>query len=334
MAELIPIITDILLSAGAMALRMGPYLVLGLIIAAALGNFGPSEKLHRLMTTHGLLAIAVASIAAVTTPLCSCTTVSIMIPLLAAGVPWGPIFSWLIASPIISPTGFILIGGTLGWPLAFAKVLTGLTMGIGGGILANRLQKTGFLAHQSRVPVAAGISEANSPAMSDPTSQEEAGAIASACCETAENLAHSSSGTPGDSIRSFGNALYGTAKSIVPIFILFLVVAAAIEQLVPTAWISSLFGEGRIWGVPIAALLGVPLYTNTASAVPLVSSFMGLGMTSGAALAFILTGPGTSLPAMGAVLVIARWRLLAYYLAVLFTVSILFAFAFDLLLAS
>lgn len=325
------LLREILAYVWSSGLSMGRYLALGLILAALLQSFVPSQKLHQLMAGHGLLAVIIASVAAVTTPLCSCGTVSIMIPLLAAGVPWGPIFAWLIASPVISPTGFALIGGTLGWHFAIAKVVAGLAMGVGGGVLANWLQGRGALAGQSRVPLAWSPSGPCTP----PGDRDGSG-CGSACCGPSADQEATSQGEvgakPGSSgrLKEFGDTLWSSARSLVPLFVLFIFVAGAIEVLVPTEWVAGLFGAGRAWGVPAAAVLGVPLYTSAASAVPLVSTLVNLGMSSGAALALILTGPGTSLPALGALLVIARVRLLALYLAVLFTSSIAFSLVFGL----
>jgi len=322
------VVNDVLSYVWSNGISMGRYLILGLVIAAALQSFIPSDKLHRFMTKNNLFAIVIASIAAVTTPLCSCSTVSLMVPLLAAGIPWGPIFSWMIASPIISPTGFVLLGGTLGWPIAVAKVIAGLLMGIAGGLLATKLQRSGFLSGQSRIPTeevsSHGFEESSASTIS----------ASSSCCEdsSSDNTAtvESESCGEGDSpFEEFTNTLYSSAKSLVPIFILFIFVAGTVEYLVPTGWIVELFGENAVWGIPAAAVLGVPLYTNTASAVPLVSSFVNLGMSWGAALAFILMGPGTSLPALGAVVVVARSRVVALYLSVLFVFSIGLSYLFG-----
>ena len=323
------VVTDILNYVWSNGISMGRYLILGLVLAAALQSFVPSEKLRKFMTKNNFYAIMVASIAAVTTPLCSCSTVSLMVPLLAAGIPWGPIFSWMIASPVISPTGFILFGGTLGWHLAVAKVTAGLIMGIGGGLLANKLQQSGFLENQSRVPIgeSANISS---------FTEDDAGIVTSDSCFAEDQADEASTAStkedPGEQetpLQRFVTTFYSSARSLIPIFIVFIFVAGTIEYLVPTEWIVSLFGEGRAWGVPVAAVLGLPLYTNTVSAVPLVSSFMNLGMSTPAALAFILTGPGTSLPALGAVLVVARTRVLALYLSVLFFCSVIFSYIFG-----
>ncbi len=326
--------------------RMGPYLLLGIVLAAAIQSMIPAARLRQLFAAAGAWPVLVATVAAVSTPLCSCGTVSLMIPLLAAGVPWGPIFAWLIASPIISPTGVVLIGGTLGWDMAIAKILVGLILGVGGGLLANRLQTAGLLAGQSRVPVTVGLGAFSSEAAAasrgcctapavpgasccgateDPSPCAASDARASACCEVGETV------DPGPEKASrFIPVLLESLRSLLPIYVLFLLVAGAVGVLVPTEWITLAFGEDAAWGVPAAAALGMPLYTSVASAVPLTASLVDLGMARGAALAFLLTGPGASLPALSAVLIIARVRVMALYLMVLYSGSVAAAYLFGL----
>ena len=325
MESLLPTITSVLNYAATNGLNMGRYLLLGLVLTAALHSLVPSDKLHQMMTRNGAWPIVIAAVAAVTTPLCSCGTVSLMIPLLAAGIPWGPIFAWLIASPIISPTGFILVGGTLGWDLAVAKIVVGLALGIGGGIAANKLQASGFLANQSRVP----LSRPAEPSMAC-CSQDTTSASGASSQDPIKGGHPEASATSDNRFNDFISILWESGRSLVPIFALFVLVAGVIETLMPTEWITGAFGTGRAWGVPVAAILGVPLYTGTASAIPLTASFMGLGMSRAAALAFIMTGPGTSLPALGAVLVIARKGMVSVYLGVLFAGSIVSSYLFGL----
>ena len=148
---MIEVIRGIAIYAQYSAMRMGPYLLVGIVLAAALQSAIPAARLRKLFATSGAWPIVIATAAAVSTPLCSCGTVSIMIPLLAAGVPWGPVFAWLIASPIMGPTDFLLIGGTLGWDMAVTKLLVGLVLGV--GLLVDHLQAVGLLAGQSRVPL-------------------------------------------------------------------------------------------------------------------------------------------------------------------------------------
>lgn len=306
MASLNSTVLEIITCAWSTVMRMGGYLLAGIALAAAVQSLVPRQRLRDWFVKAGVWPVVLATGAAVATPLCSCSTVSLMIPLLAAGVPWGPVMAWLIASPMISPTGFVLIGGSLGWDLAVAKVAVAAFLGIAGGIGANAMQRRGWLDGQSR--------------------------IAAAGCEGA-GATGIGSGMGHPSLRwlVFRGTLTRSLGQIVPVFALFVVVAAAVRVLVPTGWVTAAFGGQQAWAVPAAAALGVPLYASIASAVPLTASLLQLGMGRGAALALLLTGPGTSLPALAALFTIARARLIALYFAILFAGSIACAWVFELL---
>lgn len=324
-------------------MRMGPYLLVGIVLAAALQSAIPAARLRKLFATAGVWPIVIATAAAVSTPLCSCGTVSIMIPLLAAGVPWGPVFAWLIASPIMGPTDLLLIGGTLGWDMAVTKLLVGLVLGVGGGLLADHLQAAGVLAGQSRVPVMVDVGGCTSEIASTqdcclpPTPTREVSTFPgdAACCVATDaptaTCCEADPGTDSEDAPGFVPVLMESLRSLLPIYVLFLLVAGAVSVLVPTEWITQLFGAGTAWGVPLAAALGTPLYTSVASAVPLTASLVELGMARRAALAFLLTGPGSSLPALSAVLIIARVRVVVLYIVLLYFGSVAAAYLFGLL---
>jgi len=330
-------LTAILRTAWGSAVHMSPYLAAGLLLAAAVHAFVPQPRLKALFLRAGVWPVVLATAAAVTTPLCSCTTVSVMIPLLAAGVPWGPVFAWLIASPIVSPTGFMLVGGTLGWDMAVARVLVATVLGIAGGLGVDWLARLGWLSGQSRVmiaatvpgdeaaPVAAAGAVAANPPVAGPV------AVAAAPCGAGGSLDGATAATaiPGSGLpaarrtwQAFGDSLGSSARTLVPIYVLFLVVAAAIRVLIPNSLITSVFGTGHNWAIPVAALLGMPLYTSIGSAVPMVTALVELGMARSAALAFLLTGPGTSLPALGALFAVAKGKVVALYLGLLLAAAI------------
>ena len=92
----------------------------------------------------------------------------------------------------------------------------------------------------------------------------------------------------------------------------------------------ALFGGGRVYGVPLAATLGVPCYVNSEASLPLVRSLLDAGMSPGAALAFLITGAGTSLGAVAGLLTIARWRVVGLVVATLWLGAMAAGFLFDL----
>jgi uncharacterized protein len=104
-----------------------------------------------------------------------------------------------------------------------------------------------------------------------------------------------------------------------------------INGLVPASWISRLFGSGNVYSVPLAATLGLPFYLNTEATLPLIRTLLDAGMSSGAALAFMISGAGTSMGAIAGALTIARWRVVALVVAILWIGAMLCGVAYDFL---
>jgi uncharacterized membrane protein YraQ (UPF0718 family) len=113
-------------------------------------------------------------------------------------------------------------------------------------------------------------------------------------------------------------------------FGLFAFVGYFLNGLIPQEWVSSIFGAGNIYSVPLAATLGLPLYINTEASLPLVRGLIDGGMSQGAALAFLITGAGTSVGAVAGMLTIARWRVIALVIGILWAGSILIGMLYNL----
>ena len=120
-------------------------------------------------------------------------------------------------------------------------------------------------------------------------------------------------------------------RGFVATLALFVLVASAITILVPTSWITTLFGQNHWYSIPFAALLGIPLYVSNASSIPIAKTLVEGGMSSGAALAFLLSGAGTSLPAISGLLVITRGRIVALYVTFIFIGALVFGALYSLI---
>jgi len=120
------------------------------------------------------------------------------------------------------------------------------------------------------------------------------------------------------------------SKRLIPLFIGFTFLGYLLNGLIPAAWISSLFGTGHVYSIPLAATLGLPFYINTEASLPLVRAMIDSGMSEGAALAFLITGAGTSIGAIGGALTIARWRVIAIVIGTLWIGSILIGLIYNL----
>ncbi len=126
--------------------------------------------------------------------------------------------------------------------------------------------------------------------------------------------------------------LYRSAEQLVIMFTSFAFVGYFLNGLIPPGWVTRVFGNGNIYSVPLASTLGLPFYINAEASLPLVRTLLDAGMSQGAALAFLIVGAGTSIGAIAGALTIARWRVVALVVGVLWVGAILWGYAFDLAL--
>ncbi|MEW6230567.1 MAG: permease, partial [Bacillota bacterium] len=120
---------------------------------------------------------------------------------------------------------------------------------------------------------------------------------------------------------------------ILAFFLAFSYISHVLTLAFPTQWMLGLFGQGRFHAVPLAATLGVPLYINTEVSMPVIKSFMQMGMGPGAALALTITGAGTCIGAITGAFVIAKSRVVGLVLASLWIGAALAGYIYDLILA-
>jgi uncharacterized membrane protein YraQ (UPF0718 family) len=126
--------------------------------------------------------------------------------------------------------------------------------------------------------------------------------------------------------------LYMNAKYLLVMFTGFAFVGYFLNGLIPASWISAVFGGDKIYNVPLAATFGLPFYINSETSLPLIRALLDNGMSQGAALAFIIVGAGTSIGAVSGALTIARWRVIALIVSVLWLGAILTGLVFNLAL--
>ncbi len=139
---------------------------------------------------------------------------------------------------------------------------------------------------------------------------------------------------PKMTFKIFGRQLLQDGSKLLVMFFSFAFLGYLINGLIPSAWITTLFGAGHAYSVPLAATLGLPFYINAEGSLPMVRAMLDSGMSQGAALAFLVSGAGTSIGAIGGALSIARWRVIAIVVGTLWAGAILLGVAYDLVLAT
>lgn len=139
--------------------------------------------------------------------------------------------------------------------------------------------------------------------------------------------------SPPVDIRKFLSETWQTGRKLLVMFTGFAFIGYFLNGLIPSEWVSALFGGQALYSVPLAAILGLPLYLNSEASMPLVRAMIDNGMSQGAAMAFLITGAGTSIGALGGALTIARWRVVALVIAVLLAGAVLTGFLYNALTA-
>jgi hypothetical protein len=279
------------------------YLLISAVIAALLTVYMDQDRVAAFLQRYRRAGVVAATATAVGTPLCSCGTIAIILGMMASLMPWAPVVAFMVSSPLTSPQELIYSAGLFGWPFALTFFGASIVLGLVGGLAASVIENRGWLANQAR--------------------------FVADCCASATKRAASKV-----SPRLVLTETYRAGRRLLIMFVAFAFIGYFLNGLIPSHWVASVFGGGNVYSVPLAATLALPFYVNTEASLPLVRALLDAGMSDGAALAFLITGAGSSFGAMAGALTIARWRVVGLVIGTLWVGAICFGFAFNSLLAA
>jgi len=282
-----------------------PFLVVSAVIAAVLKLYLDQDRVSAFLQRYRKAGVLMATGAAVTTPLCSCGTTAIILGMMAGSMPWAPIVAFMVSSPLTSPEELVFSAGLFGWTFGLAFFVVSILLGLLGGAAAQFMESRGWLAGQARFkPISGGSGLAQAAVIARP-------------------------GFP-----QLVKEIWIAGKRLALYFLVFATIGYLLNNLIPQEWVATLFGHGRIYGVPLAALLGIPFYLNTEASLPLARTLLDAGMSEGAVLAFLVTGSGTSIGAIAGALTIARWRVVGLVIGTLLVGATISGYLYNLLRAS
>lgn len=222
----------------------------------------------------------------VVTPFCSCSAVPLFIGFLTAGVPLGVTFSFLIAAPMVNEVALALLLGLFGWKVAALYLGTGLLIAIAAGWSIGRLR----LERQVEpwvYEVRSGPGGVAAPALGW-----------------------------DDRLRLGWDAVRDIVGKVWPFVLAGIAVGAGIHGWVPENFLASIMGEGAWWSVPLAVLIGVPMYANAAGIIPVVHALLEKGAALGTVLAFMMAVIALSFPETVILRKVLRPRLIATFVAI------------------
>ena len=311
-----------------------PFLTLGILTAAALKIYVGTDRVAALMRRRTPVAVTGSVTAAVATPFCSCGTTAVVISMLATAVPWAPIVAFMVSSPLSSPDGLIYSAGLFGWKFAVYFFVASIFLGIAGGVVAYVAENAGLLEGQARFieKPSCGCGSAAPAASSSPAAPLSSGALSSPSIGPgAASVAEFVPVRTRWQLPELWAEIRTAAPRMVAMYFGFAAVGFAAIELIPTNWMGTLLGGSSPLSIVFAATLGIPMYLTEGS-LPLVSTLMHGGMGPGPAIAFLITGAGTSIGAISGGLMIARWRVIAIVVGTLWVGAVVAGFIAQLVL--
>ena len=343
--------------AGAEALSLLPWFALAVVVSGVIQVLSLEEAARRAFTKRGGLSILFTTALGAFSPLCSCTVIPLVSTFLRSGVPLSAVMAFWIASPTMDPELFGLTAAQLGMPIAVARLLGSIGISLAAGFLVLFLERRGRMLdpvrrsrserkHEQKAPVPAGVTVGGDGERVALPIVDEPAQASTSCCSSAEPIEEPApvddgccGSTPAPTSRDFGWRRWFGLQDIAPRALLrvmaddslrlgrWLLLAIILQALMvlylPSEPILTTLGSNSVLAIPLAAAVGIPLYLNGVGALPITAGLLDKGMLPGAAVAFLLAGAITTVPAIAAVRGVVKDHVLAFYLGVGFVGSVI-----------
>jgi len=266
------------------------FILLSLIVYAITlirGFFSPERTRRLLAAKKGrrLIGHLLAALLGIVTPFCSCSAVPLFIGFVEAGIPLGVTFTYLVAAPMVNEVALGLLFGLFGLKIALIYVLSGEVIAIASGLIIGRLKMERFIESIAMTTKVGVAPEGEQPLW-------------------------------GQRLREAWVFTRDLLKTIWPYVVGGIALGALMHGWIPAGALAKVAGRGNPFAVLIAVAIGIPLYSNAAGVIPLVSELTRAGVAMGTALAFMMAVTGLSLPEMILLRRVLKPKLLAVFIAI------------------
>jgi len=288
-------------------IKIGLLLVVINYFMAIVRYYFPMEKVRDLLLKRrwfGLDYLFAAALGVIT-PFCSCSSIPLFIGFVGAGIPLGITFAFLISSPLVNESSLYLFPAMFGMKVTVIYNIVGMSVAILGGMIIQKLKvekyiKPELLRFKSRQQV-----------------EEEHGG---------------SSLSPKELLRYFWQDGMVITKSIFLYVILGVGIGALIHGFVPASLVEIYLSARTLWAVPLATLLGSPLYANSVSVIPVMEALVGKGVPLGTALSFMTAIVTISIPQAMILKKVMRWQLLTMFFGITLIGIMIMGYVFNIIL--
>ena len=279
-------------------------MLLALVVFAVgiIRTFFTPERTRRILAgKNESVGNVLAALLGIVTPFCSCSAVPLFIGFVTTGVPLGVTFSFLVSAPMVNEVALVLLFGLFGWKVAGLYLATGLMVAMVSGWILGRLKMERHV-EEWVFQIPGGV-DAGSAVMDWP-----------------------------GRIRAGWDAVKDIVGRVWIYVLLGIAVGAGIHGYVPENFMATLMGRDAWWAVPLAVLLGVPMYSNAAGIIPIVQALLGKGAALGTVLAFMMSVIALSLPEAIILRKVLKPRLIATFFGVVATGILLVGYLFNAIL--
>ena len=273
--------------------------VLILLISYVQSYFPPERSRRILGRFHGIRANIIGALLGTVTPFCSCSSIPLFIGFTSAGLPLGVTFSFLISSPMVDLGSLILLMSIFGWKVAVVYVILGLIIAVAGGTMIEKLH----LEHEIEAFIRNG---------------------------KAIDLPQEELHVP-DRLRYAWQQALDTIKRVYLYVLAGVGIGAVIHNWIPKEWVVMILGGSNPFGVPLAAIFGIPMYADIFATIPIVEALLAKGALLGVVLAFMMGVITLSLPSLVMLRKAVKPKLLCIFIAVCTAGIIIVGYVFNVI---
>lgn len=296
--------------AAAALAHTGQYILFAVLLLSYLKATGAEVMVARAFEGRETRMIFLAALFGGLAPFCSCEVIPFIAGLLALGAPLSAVMAFWLSSPLIDPPTLLITAGALGWPFAIGKAIAAVALGLFGGFIVKALMTQGAFAQPLKEYKPAGCC---------------------GCGPKKEEKPHWKFWDDPERRVRFRTEFVHNGLFLLKWLALAYVLEALLVSYVPADLIARVVGGEGVMPIVVAALVGMPAYLNSYVAPPLLAGLMEQGMTAGAAMAFMVAGAVSSIPAMAAVWSLVKPRVFAMYLGLGISGAIIAGILFQMI---